>query len=169
MADCLYTKGFVRPILEYAPLAWMSVAPSHHKHLDRVQRRALGLIGHGTLLQCSSLRREVGALCYLYKLHYLTRPQLLRDMFTQQVHPISTHGHDTNNTTGTHFNSTTPCLALHQVTCSGLSHVASWRPGTACSMPYFLTGRTSKGLQKFKTMLSRCQTSNWLWLTDFSD
>ena len=117
-------KGFVRPILEYAPLAWMSAAPSHHKHLNRVQRQALGPIGHGT--QSLSLRHEVVALCYLYKLRYHTGPQQLRDMIPQLQHPISTHGYDTNNTPGTNFNSTTPCLALHHITCSGLSHFASW-------------------------------------------
>ena len=131
---------------EYAPLAWMNATPSHHKHLDRVQRRALGLISHGTILQNLSLRREDADLCYLYKLHFHTGPQQLRDMLPQLQHPISTHGYDTNNTPGTYFNSTTPCLALHQITCSGLSRFASWRPGTTCLVPYFLTGRTPRAL-----------------------
>ena len=51
--------------------------------------------------------------------------------------PIPTHATDTTPTTpGTNFNSTTPCLTLHQITCSELSRIASWGPGTACPVAF---------------------------------
>ena len=53
---------------------------SHYKHLNELQRRALGLVGHDTLLQSHSLRSKVTALCYPYKRHYLAGPQQLMDM-----------------------------------------------------------------------------------------
>ena len=129
MANCLYTKGFVRTIVEYAPLAWMSADTSHYKHLNELQRRALGLIAHDTLLQSHSLRSKVTALCYPYKRHYLAGPQQLMDMPLppQLQHPTSTHGYNTNNMPGTNLNSTTPCIALNQITCSG--GFPMWHPG----------------------------------------
>ena len=58
-------KGFVRPMLEYAPLAWMGPAPSHLAMLDAVQLRALNVIaiGPGTILPSRIVRRKVSALC----------------------------------------------------------------------------------------------------------
>lgn len=38
---------FVRPVLEYAPLASDGAAPTHLTQLDWVQRRALHIIGYG--------------------------------------------------------------------------------------------------------------------------
>ena len=131
----------------------MSAAPSHHKYLDRIQRRALCLIGHGTRLQSLFLRREVADLCYLYKLHYLTGPQQLRDMPPPPAaippsHPNPRTRHQQHAVTN--FNSTTPCLALHQITCSGLSRFASWRPGPTCLVPYFLTGRIPRAFRSLR-------------------
>ena len=65
-------KGFVRPYLEYSPLTWMCAAPSHLLRLDRVQRKAMRLIGPGILMQSLSLRRMVAALCYIFKLHSMS-------------------------------------------------------------------------------------------------
>ena len=65
---CLY-KEFVRPTMEYSFLTWMGAAESSLKQLDRVQHRALRLIGLGVVLPHLSHRRMVGALCYMYKLH----------------------------------------------------------------------------------------------------
>ena len=41
-------KGFVRPLLEYAPLAWSSAAATNMAQLDKVQQRALHFLGPGT-------------------------------------------------------------------------------------------------------------------------
>ena len=65
---CLY-KGFVRPTMEYSFLTWMGACESSLKQLDRVQHRALRLIGPGVVLPQLSHRRMVSALCYMYKLH----------------------------------------------------------------------------------------------------
>ena len=70
-------KGFVRPLLEYAPLVWMGAANHHLNRLDRVQRKALHIIGEGIIVQSLRHRRAVSALTYLYKLHCLTGPRQL--------------------------------------------------------------------------------------------
>ena len=61
-------KGFVRPIMEYSPLVWCSAPASYLGRLDKVQRRALALIGHGSYVDSLQLRRTVYGLCMLFKL-----------------------------------------------------------------------------------------------------
>ena len=73
---CAY-KGFVRPILKYAPLVWMGAASSHLARLDRVQKRAMAIIGPGALLQSLCHRRIVSGLVYLYKLQCIPGPPQL--------------------------------------------------------------------------------------------
>ena len=51
---------------------------------------------------------------------------------------------NTNNTPGTNFNSTTPCLVLPQILCGRISRIASRGPEIACPVPYFLTGHTQR-------------------------
>ena len=51
--------GFVRPLLEYAPLVWMGAAPTSLEHLNRVQRLALHILGPNILLQSLEARRTV--------------------------------------------------------------------------------------------------------------
>ena len=80
-------KGFVRPVLEYAPLVWMGAAPSHLSRLDSIQRRALRIIGPGTALQSLSLRRNVAALTYTYKLHFITGPTQLLAVLPPRLEP----------------------------------------------------------------------------------
>lgn len=70
-------KGFVRPLMEYAPLVWMGAASSHLLKLDKVQRRALHIIGPQTLLPSLSVRRTVSAMTYLYKLQCIDGPPQL--------------------------------------------------------------------------------------------
>ena len=64
---CLY-KGFVRPTMEYSFLTWMVAFEPSLKQLDRVQHRALRLIGPGVALPPLFHRRMVDPLCYMYKL-----------------------------------------------------------------------------------------------------
>ena len=61
-------KGFVRPLMEYCPLVWNGAAPSHLARLDRVQKRALSLIGPGAVVDSLALRRTISGLCVLFKL-----------------------------------------------------------------------------------------------------
>ena len=73
-------KGFVRPLLEYAPLAWSSAAATNMAQLDKVQQRALHFLGPGTILQSLQLCRMVAALSYLFKLHYIPGPPQVKAM-----------------------------------------------------------------------------------------
>ena len=43
-------KGFVRPMLECCPLLWSRAADGHLRRLDKVQKRALSLLGQGTIV-----------------------------------------------------------------------------------------------------------------------
>ena len=61
-------KGFVRPVMEYCPLVWSGAAPRHLTRLNRVQKRALSLIGPGVSIDSLAVRRTVSGLCLLYKL-----------------------------------------------------------------------------------------------------
>ena len=73
-------KAFVRPIMEYCPLAWMGAAETHFQQLNRVQRRALHIIGAGTWLASLTHRRLVAACTFLYKLFYLPPLSPLRPL-----------------------------------------------------------------------------------------
>ena len=54
--------------MEYCPLVWNGAAPSHLARLDRVQKRALSLIGPGAVVDSLALRRTISGLCVLFKL-----------------------------------------------------------------------------------------------------
>ena len=58
-------------------LVWMSAAPSTLAKLTAIQRRALHVIGDGCYLPSLDIRCSVAALCYLFKLHYLTGPAMI--------------------------------------------------------------------------------------------
>ena len=45
------SKGFVRSMLEYCPLVWSGAADGHLRRLDKVQKRALSLLGQGNHCQ----------------------------------------------------------------------------------------------------------------------
>ena len=81
-------KGFIRPVLEYAPLVWMGAAKTHLSRLDRVKRNALHVLGPGILLQSLQARRTVAALAYLYKLQYISGPPQLRAIVPPPATPI---------------------------------------------------------------------------------
>ncbi|XP_065197631.1 uncharacterized protein LOC135829154 [Sycon ciliatum] len=70
-------RGFIRPLMEYCPLVWMRAAATHLSQLDRVQHRALTLIGTGAPMDTLSLRRRVAGPTTLYKLNYITSPPVL--------------------------------------------------------------------------------------------
>ena len=73
-------KGFVRPTMEYCSLTWMGASAASLSQLDRVQRRALHVIGPGVWTQSLAHRRKVAALCYLYKLHCIPAASPLSEM-----------------------------------------------------------------------------------------
>ena len=62
-------KGFVRPLMEYSPLAWGGAAPPppHYlSQLDKMQRRALALIGPGVLALPTAGTSD----CWHFRLHF---------------------------------------------------------------------------------------------------
>ena len=50
------------------PLAWGGAAPHHLSQLDKIQRRALALIGPGVFVDSLALRRTISGICFIYKL-----------------------------------------------------------------------------------------------------
>ena len=81
-------NGFVRPVLEYAMLTWMSVAPTTLAPLSSIQRRALHIIGDGAYLPSLEIRRAIGALCFLYKLHYHDGPDIVTALLPPPAPPL---------------------------------------------------------------------------------
>ena len=96
-------KAFVRPRLEYAPLAWMGAADSHLAGLDAVQADAARIIGPSAgSLESLDHRRRVGAHTYLYKLQCWDAPERLSRMIPEKLpRPppgrtrLATHNHAT--------------------------------------------------------------------------
>ena len=80
-------KGFVRPLMEYSPLAWGGAAPHHLSQLDKIQRRALALIGPGVVVDSLALRRTISGVCFIYKLMCGPRVPCLQTLLP----PRSTH------------------------------------------------------------------------------
>ena len=90
-------RGFIRPMLEYAPLVWMSAAPAHLARLDRIQQKAMAIIGPDVLLQSLAARRTLSGLCYMYKLQWIGSPQQLTNIVPLAaptvVRPRTRHTH----------------------------------------------------------------------------
>ena len=85
MACWPHTGGL--SVMEYAPLVWMGAAPTHLSHLDRVQHRALRLLGPNVVLQSLAARRSVYALTYLYKLMCIDGPPCLTNLIPPSPEP----------------------------------------------------------------------------------
>ena len=77
----VYT-AFVHPIMEYCCLPWIG-APS--ACLDRVQRKALHVIGHGAWLPSLRHSRTVADLTFLCKLHCLPNSSPLKTLLPAQA------------------------------------------------------------------------------------
>ena len=71
-------RGFVYPVLEYGMLVWMSAAPTTLARLTAIQRRALHIVGDGSYLPSLDIRRTVAGLCFLYKLHFVEGPEMVK-------------------------------------------------------------------------------------------
>ena len=162
-------KGFIRPLLEYAPLAWLGAAQTHLVRLDRVQQKAMKLIGPGTLLQSLPLRRMVAATTYLYKLHYTTDPPQLTQLLPHAAAPHPNPYTRLQLKAHHQFQLLNP---LPQNAPDYLqrsfpySIIKSWNnlpPNLLVRYPH------EKGIQLFKTLA--CQhhiQRDWLWATNFA-
>ena len=162
-------KGFIRPVLEYCPLAWMGAAPTHLGRLDRVQHRAMHMAGPGTLLPSLALRRTVAALCYLYKLQYITGPKQLTKLVPPPAPACAMPQRTRLQTAVRHryqLADTLPVNAPNSLRRSFPYCVLSmWNnlpPDLVSVAPH------QKGLQRFKTAVNKHLThSHWVWATDY--
>ena len=84
-------KGFVRPLMEYSPLMWVGAAPTHLNKLDRVQLRALKIIGPTSALQTLHASRTVAAATYMYKLRCSDLACTSTTVFAPSCHATSQH------------------------------------------------------------------------------
>ena len=161
-------KAFVRTIMEYCCLPWIG-APS--ACLDRVQRKALHIIGHGAWLPSLQHRRTVAGLTFPYKLHCLPNNSPLKTLLPAQatIRPAVLHP--------TRLSSA--LAKSHPFTLSDGLPIRSRRSVRnafpACvipawnSLPQFLLSRPPQPqhMQQFKTNVHRyLLKSNWNTATD---
>ena len=160
-------KGFVRPVLEYGMLVWMSAAPTTLARLTAIQRRGLHLIGDGAYLPSLDIRRMVGALCFLYKLHFSTGPDMLLTLLPPRATNTSRHSRRTQKHPSHQFQltSTLPPRARNDVLRSFPAAVVEvWNQLPQCIL---LNQPTRKGLQTFKeTVNAHLRLTRWEWATN---
>ena len=160
-------KGFVRPMLEYCPLVWSGAADSHLRRLDKVQKRALSLLGQGTIVDSLVLRRTVSGLCFLYKLLSGPRLPTLDALLPPQL------AHIENPRTRRQLATAHPFqLSLPLPVRSNNSILRAFPYGTVTAwnaLPLYVleTAPTPAQLQTFKVQVHRhLLKANWLWATD---
>jgi len=162
-------KGFVRPVLEYSMLVWMGAAPSILDRLSVIQRRALRTIGEGAYLDSLEIRRLVGALSFLYKLHYIERPAMVRALLPPPAAPSQYTGTRRNTALLSRHDyqlaPTAPRKSRNTVLRSFPDAVLEeWNrlPSAILQCP-----PSPRGLQTFKTKVYRhLRQTNWSWATD---
>ena len=163
-------KGFVRPMLEYCPLVWSGAADGHLRRLDKVQKRALSLLGQGTIVDSLVLRRTVSGLCFLYKL--LSGPACPHSVlcFPPPPPPIGPHR---NPRTRRQLATAHPFqLSLPLPVRSNDSILRAFPYGTvtawnALPLSVLETAPTPTQLQTFKVQVHRhLLKANWLCATD---
>ncbi|XP_065179969.1 uncharacterized protein LOC135810405 [Sycon ciliatum] len=163
-------RGFVRPILEYGMLVWMSAVPSTLAKLTAIQRRALHVIGDGCYLPSLDIRRSVAALCYLFKLHYLTGPDIITALLPPPAPaPVRARTRASVRTIASHhplqLTKTVPPQSRNNVLRS-FPHcmIDTWNclPASILS-----AGPSQKSMQTFKKKVyDHLRQSDWDWATD---
>lgn len=148
-------------------LVWMSAAPTTLARLTAIQRRGLRLIGDGAYLPSLAIRRMVGALCFLYKLHFATGPDMLLALLPPRADNTSRHSRRTQQHPLHKFQlaSTLPRRARNDVLRSFPEAVVEvWNQLPQCVL---LNPPTSKGLQTFKEKVNaHLRLTRWEWATD---
>ena len=162
-------RGFVRSLLEYAPLAWMGAAPTHLHQLDRVQRRALHIISPNAILQSLESCRHAAALCFLYKLLCMSGPAQLTAMVPPlQPTPGPVRTRSNHHVQAQHafqlseqLNTAAPNF-LRSVSPHCIVHTWNTLPPSPLSHAPCL-----KSLQSFKEAVQcHLRLTRWLWATD---
>ena len=160
-------KGFVGPVLEYGMLVWMSAAPTTLARLTAIQRRGLHLIGNGAYLPSLDIRRMVGALHFLYKLHFSTDPDMLLTLLPPRATNTSRHSRRTQKHPSHQFQltSTLPPRVRNDVLWSFPDAVVEvWNQLPQCVL---LNQPTRKRLQTFKEKVNaHLRLTRWEWATD---
>ena len=92
----------------------MSAAPTTVARFTAIQRRGLRLIGDGAYIPSLDIRRMVGALCFLYKLHFSTGPDMLLTLLPPRATNTSRHSRRTQRHPSHQFQltSTPPLLRV---------------------------------------------------------
>lgn len=164
-------KGFVRPVLEYAPLAWMGAARCHLERLNKVQRKALEIIGGHAWLPSLALRRMVSALCYIYKLHTMGEQNPLRTMLPRPPTPRPpgvqpTRAHVAEQRRHAYQLSVLPTPRTRNSVLRSFPEIAvpTWN-----MLPDGILGQppSAKRMQRFKeTAYKHLLRHDWMWATD---
>ena len=162
-------KGFVRPMLKYCPLVWSGAADGNLRRLDKVQKRALSLLGQGTIVDSLVLRRTVSGLCFLYKLLSAPPPPPACPHSTL-CFPHNSVAHIENPRTRRQLATAHPFqLSLPLPVRSNDSILRAFPYGTvtawnALPLSVLETAPTSAQLQTFKVQVHRhLLKENWLW------
>ncbi|XP_037772990.1 uncharacterized protein LOC119568525 [Penaeus monodon] len=115
---CTLYHSQVRSVMEYCPLVWSCCPPSYLELLDSVQNRAQRLSYKMPVedrhlhFQPLQHRRDVAALCVLYKVHRQCVPYLMSLRLEQR--PVSTHGTRHSNNRGQELQIPFSRTELHQ-------------------------------------------------------
>ena len=161
-------KGFVRPIMEYAPLVWASAAHCHLHQLDLVQRRAMKVIGP-SLLPSLAIRRHVYGLCYLYKLQCIPGPALLTNMVPPpaRVNAAPRTRRQRQSLGGHSFQLATPLPASSPEFIRRSFPYFVLESWNTLPAPILAERPTLKKLPTFKTKAyHHLRQTNWLWATE---
>ena len=160
-------KGFIRLLLEYAPLVWIGAAQSHLQAPDRIQPKAREIIGDQTLLPTLATRHLVSALAYLYKFQGISGPAQLTIMGPPPALPAphqrtrAQQGDRHQYQLSCPLPVASPDYLTRSCPYSVLSCWNSLPVNTIQQRPYL------KGLQRFKTMVyHHLLHKNWVQSTD---
>ena len=102
-------KSHIRSLMEYACPIWMGGLKADLALLDKIQLRAVSLIGptHCSNIQLLAHRRGVAGLCVMHRLVYGVAPHALHDLLPSPAPPVRTSSRLRNSRT-TNINFFTP-------------------------------------------------------------
>ena len=143
------------------------LSPPLHKALDRIQRRALKLIGPGNIVDSLALRRTVSGLCLLFKLlsgpRVPTLQALLSSQLTNRENPRTrlqlpaTHSFQLSLS----LPARSTALTLRSFPYGSITAWNSLPPSILDKAPDVTWFETFK-----RSVYRHQRTSNWLWATD---
>ena len=161
-------NGFVSPVMEYAMLTWMSAAPLTLARLSSVQRRALHIIGDGAYLPSLEIRRAVGALCFIYKLHYHDGPDIVTALLPPPAPPLQHVRTRHCSELSARHAFQLECALPRQSRNNVLRSFPDAAVGQWNHLPCYLLREapSRQGLQTFKTKVyHHLRNTNWTWAT----